>query len=126
MKTRLKYIILFILIFLTEVYIALYVHDDLVRPYIGDMLVVVLIYFFIKAVLPRKNMLLPVYIFLFAVCVELLQLFNLPEILNIQNRAVKIILGSTFDIRDIACYLAGCLLLYIPEMLIHRKSNSVQ
>ena len=43
MKKRIFYIISFLVIFCIEVLIALYVRDNFVRPYIGDVLVVVLV-----------------------------------------------------------------------------------
>ena len=42
MKKRFFYIISFLVIFCIEVLIALYVRDCFIRPYVGDMLVVVL------------------------------------------------------------------------------------
>ena len=47
MKKRFFYIISFLLIFCIEVLIALYVRDNFIRPYVGDMLVVVLVYSFV-------------------------------------------------------------------------------
>ena len=43
MKKRIFYIISFLVIFCIEVLIALYVRDRFIRPYVGDMLVVVLV-----------------------------------------------------------------------------------
>ena len=48
MKKRIFYIISFLVIFCIEVLIALYVCDNFVRPYIGDVLVVVLVYSFVR------------------------------------------------------------------------------
>ena len=36
------------LLFLTEVFIALYINDAFIRPYGGDILVVLLVYYFLK------------------------------------------------------------------------------
>ena len=56
--------------------------------------------------------------FLFAVCVEVLQYFRLVELLGLQAfRAARIILGSVFDLKDIACYGVGCLGLALFEQL---------
>lgn len=44
MKKRIFYIISFLVIFCIEVFIALYVRDSFIRPYMGDALVVVLVY----------------------------------------------------------------------------------
>ena len=101
--------------FLIDLIIALHVHDRIIRPYIGDMLVVV--YCFVRVFVPRGMKRLPLYVFLFAVCVEVLQYFRLAEMLRLQgNAAARIILGSVFDWKDIACYGAGCLLIQIFEI----------
>ena len=45
------------------------------------------------------------------------QYFRLAELLGLQgNTAARIILGSVFDWKDIACYGAGCLLIQIFEI----------
>ena len=81
------------------------------------MLVVVLVYCFVRVFVPRGLKRLPLYVFLFAVCVEVLQYFRLAELLGLQgNTAARIILGSVFDWKDIACYGAGCLLIQIFEI----------
>lgn len=111
-----KFLIVFIIVFITEAVIAVYVHDNIIRPYIGDVLVVVLIYCFIKVFIQNKTKLLPLYIFIFAVLVEIGQYFNLAGLLGLRdNRIAKIIIGSTFDIKDIICYLIGCVGLYMFE-----------
>ena len=47
MKKRIFYIISFLVIFCIEVFIALYIRDSFIRPYMGDALVVVLVYSFV-------------------------------------------------------------------------------
>ena len=44
---RRSYFSFFVLLFIIEVLIALFVNDRLIRPYVGDFLVVILIYCFI-------------------------------------------------------------------------------
>lgn len=115
-KKRWKYLAAFILIFIIEAAIALWVHDRFIRPYIGDVLVVVLVYCFVRIFFPEGIRRLPLYVFLFAACVEVLQYFNLVGLLGLQGcRAARIILGSVFDWKDIACYGAGCLILQWME-----------
>ena len=65
MKKRFFYIISFLLIFCIEVLIALYVRDNFIRPYVGDMLVVVLVYSFARIFLPTGIPRMPFYVFLF-------------------------------------------------------------
>ena len=115
MKLSIRYLAAFILVLLAEILIALFVHDRIVRPYIGDVLVMVLMYTFIKIFLRREHRLLPVYLFVFAALVEVLQYFRLAELLGVENTVLSIIFGSTFDTRDILCYLAGSVLLLLWE-----------
>ena len=117
MKKRFFYIISFLLIFCIEVVIALYVRDNFIRPYVGDMLVVVLVYSFVRIFLPTGIPRMSFYVFLFACFVEVLQYFRLVETLGITNRAARIILGSTFDWADIACYAVGCVFIVLFERI---------
>ncbi len=121
MKMRTGYAVITVLLLIAEVLIALYVHDDFVRPYVGDALVVVVIYSFIRIWLPEKIPLLPLYVFLFAVFVEFMQYFDLLTLLGLEeNRFFRILLGATFDFKDIICYGAGCLSLGIWEWIYYR------
>lgn len=116
MKKRLVYLLIFILLLAVEIFIALFVHDRFVRPYIGDLLVVIVLYFLIRIFLPEGCRWLPVIIFLFATGVEILQYFRLVERLGLSDsRLMRVILGSVYDFRDILCYGAGCMLLQIGQ-----------
>lgn len=117
-QLRIKYGIAFVLLLLIEVIIALYVHDSFIRPNVGDMLVVILVYCFTRIFIPEKCRLLPLYVFLFAAGVEVLQYFKLVHVLGLEdNRFLRIVLGSVFDLKDIACYGAGCILLEVFERI---------
>ena len=65
-KLRIIYAIAFVLLFLTEVYIGLYVRDRFIRPYFGDVLVVILLGCLVRILIPQGLRLLPAYLFLFA------------------------------------------------------------
>lgn len=116
MNKRIKYLISAIIIIVTEVFIALYVHDNFIRSYAGDILVVFVLYFSYKTLFPKKNKNLPIYIFIFSVIVEILQGINIIDILGLGDITfLKILLGTNFDIKDILCYLVGCVILYYIE-----------
>lgn len=118
---RLFYLTSFLILFLTEAFIACFVRDRFIRPYIGDALVVIVLYCFIRTFLPEAFRRLPLYLFLFAAAVEILQYFDLAAMLGLGgNRLARIILGSTFDWKDIVCYGAGCLLLFGYEWYIKK------
>ena len=108
-----KYLTYFIIIFILESFIAIFVKDNFIRPYLGDVLVIILIYCFINIFLKIEIKLLPLYIFIFAVIIELLQYINILKLLNLDNILIlKIIIGSTFDIKDIICYFVGMIILF--------------
>lgn len=112
----------FVLLFLIEAGIALWVHDQLIRPYVGDMLVVVLVYLFVRIFFPKGIRRLPLYVFLFAAAVEVTQYFDLVRLLGLWHcRAARIILGSVFDWKDIACYGVGCLFLWQVQKRLKLK-----
>lgn len=95
-----------------EVVIACYVHDRFIRPYVGDVLVVVVVYCFARIWVPQGVRLLPLYVFLFAAGVEVLQYFHLVELLGVGNNTfLRVVLGSVFDLKDILCYGIGCVFL---------------
>lgn len=117
MKKRLFYIVATLILLAVEVSIALFVHDNFVRPYIGDVLVVVVIYTFVRIWVPEKIRLLPLYIFVFAAGVEMLQYFRIVEVLGWQdNRFLSVLVGSVFDVKDIICYGVGCAILFVWEI----------
>nr|WP_314462454.1 DUF2809 domain-containing protein [uncultured Clostridium sp.] len=121
-QLRIKYAIAFVLLLFVEVMIALYVHDTFIRPYVGDMLVVILVYSFTRIFIPERCSLLPLYVFIFAAGVEVLQYFKLVQVLGLENnRFLRIVLGSVFDIKDIACYGVGCIMLEALERIKSRK-----
>lgn len=117
-KKRWIYMILTIILLTIEVLIALFIHDDFVRPYIGDVLVVMVIYSFIRIFVPKKIKMLPSYILCFAVLVEVLQYFRVVELLGLQdNRFFSVLIGSVFDRKDIICYAIGCILIVAGQIV---------
>ncbi len=122
MKKRFFYLIATVLLIAVEVLIALYVHDSFVRPYIGDVLVVIVLYTFVRIFLPDGCRLLPLWVFLFAACVEGLQAIHITEKLGLaDNRFFSVLIGGTFDIRDILCYAIGCAAVFITETFLRRR-----
>ena len=123
-KSRLIYFVIFILLFAVEILIALFVHDKFVRPFVGDIVVVMLVCAFARIFIPDKIRLLPVFATLFAVMIEALQYFDFVKLLGFENNPViSTILGRTFDIKDIICYFIGGALFFIAETVSRRKTD---
>ncbi|WP_336690325.1 MULTISPECIES: ribosomal maturation YjgA family protein [unclassified Chryseobacterium] len=110
------YFLATVFIFLTEVLIATKLKDIFfVRAYLGDVIVVMLIYTFIKTffrIEDNKKLILGILIFSFLV--EFAQYFNIAEKLGFRKGSLMyIVIGNSFSWIDILCYLVGCLLLFV-------------
>ena len=110
---------------LSEILIALFVNDNFVRPYAGDMLVTVLICSFFRVFIPKGAKLLPVHVFLFAAAVEVCQYFDIVKLFGLEgNRFISVLLGRTFSFPDILCYAVGCILFFGVEKTVNYFVNS--
>ena len=119
MKRRFGYLAAFFLVMLLEIFIGVFIRDDFIRPFVGDMLVTVLLCCLCRVIIPRLSPAIPV--FLFAAGVEGIQWFGLTEKLGLQGTVPGIIIGSTFDWKDIFCYALGCIAFAITERLLNKK-----
>ena len=114
-RTRLAFLAAAVLILAAEIYIAICVKGGFVRHYAGDVLAVILLYALARATfsVPPSN--LPLKIFAFAAALELAQYFGAVQILGIENKILKVMIGGTFDFADLLCYTAGCVLAGLYE-----------
>lgn len=118
-RKRIYYGVVFLILFFIEVCIALYFNDDFIRPYLGDILVTILVYYFIRVFIPNGIKYMELYVFMFAVCVEVLQYFQIVKLLGLENNTLaKIVIGSRFDWKDIICYGVGCIIVYCFNKVI--------
>jgi len=109
-KLRLKYAVPALAILAVEVLIALFVRDRFIRPYVGDVLVTVLLCCMARVVIPSGFKTLPLWVFAFSVLVEVGQYFDYAALLGLDGIPFfAILLGSTFSWADIVCYAVGCL-----------------
>ena len=125
-KTRLRIIygVTFALIFIIEILIALFVRDNFIRPYIGDVLVTVLICSFVRFFIPEKIKLMPVFVFVFSALVEIGQYFDFVKLLGLDDNVfISTLLGRTFSVTDLICYALGCIVFTLLDYLIKRKSR---
>jgi hypothetical protein len=110
------YFRLSVILFLIEVAIALFIKDRFIRPYLGDVLVVILIYCFVKSLVKISVHKAAVGVLLFAFCIEILQYINIVEKLKLQHNTVaKTVIGTSFSWEDILAYLAGILIVIAVE-----------
>lgn len=120
-RVRIAYLLVFLGLLLVEICIALFVHDDFIRPYVGDVLVTVLLCCLSRGVLPKLHPALPV--FGIALAAELWQWLGLTTRLGLDGTVLGIILGATADWRDVVCYGIGCLLFATAEYLLKHAAK---
>ena len=120
-RIRNFYIFLSVLLFVVEVCIALFVRDKIVRPYVGDILVTLLLCSVIRCFIPIKIKMLSLYVFIFSAFVEIGQYFNYVKILRLDNiKFFSVLMGTSFSFIDIMCYALGCLLFVAIEVLLNK------
>lgn len=103
-----RYFLATVILFLVEIFIAVFVRDQFIRPYLGDFLVVIFLYCLVKSFLKISIITAAVSVLLFAYAIEILQYIDLIGFLNLQNSEVaKIVLGNHFDWEDIVAYTLG-------------------
>ncbi len=123
MKNRLPYIIAFALLLATEVYIGVFVRDKFIRPYVGDVLITVLLCCLVRCAIGTKrsvkgSAILCGGVLVFSACAEISQYFRIDRLLGVEGTVLGVILGSRFDYMDIICYAVGCLLFFIAEFAV--------
>lgn len=120
MRFHKPYFYLTVLLFLIEVCIAVFIDDQLIRPLVGDILVIALIYCFIQTFwnIPVKRAI--VSVFVFACLVELAQYLQLVDRLGLRgNRFWATVIGTTFDWKDIVAYAIGAVMIGWCEKKSH-------
>jgi hypothetical protein len=114
-----RYLLITLLLFLTEVLIALYAHDRIIRPYIGDLLVVILIYCFVKSFLNTPVWPTAIGVLIFSYTIEVLQYFDLVSLLGLHDsRIARIVIGTSFAWADLLAYTVGIVILLFFERKI--------
>lgn len=123
-KFRRGYFLASLLLLAVEVFIALFVQDDFLRPYGGDFLIVVFLYCFLMGFLriSKKSILLLVLFIAFGL--ETLQYFDLVNILRfVDNKVANIFFGSYFDWVDVGMYSLAAVTIVAIEKTRNLKMN---
>lgn len=123
-----KYFFASCALFLVLVYIALFVNDQFIRPFLGDVLVVGWMYLFLKSFIKLQRYKLAHAVLFFSYSVEVAQFFDLVTILGLQHiKAARIIIGSTFDWLDLLAYTIGWFSIILIEyyrVALAKKKNT--
>ncbi len=124
MKLNPTFLLLSLLLFIVEVLIAIYADDDFIRPYVGDFLVVILLYCMLKSFFSFDYRYSGFSVLAFSYLVEGLQYLNFVDAIGLENsRIANILLGNYFAWIDILAYTLGIILVLIIEYF--RKGSRI-
>lgn len=119
-----RYFSAFLFLLLTECTIAHFHFNPFIRGFLGDVLVMLLLYSFLKIFIKNNEFPIAISVLGLAFLVELLQFLKLSEILKIKSKIMLIVLGSVFDVWDLAAYVIGFLLILLFERIFHKNTLS--
>ncbi len=125
MKKRLIYGLFTALLLGTEILIALFAHGP-VRSYLGDVLVVILIYTLLRTISPERpksRYILPSLILIFSFAVEFLQLWGFCDRLSITDKFLRTLIGTSFSVTDLLCYAVGIIPCFLYEIFIRKDGR---
>ena len=106
------------LLFVVEVLIALFLHGGIIRNYIGDVIVVILIYCFIKTFFKISVTKVALGVLIFAYAVEFSQYLNLIKHLGLEKSEIaNVIMGHSFGWIDMIAYTLGILIVVLIERM---------
>ncbi|MCG9964689.1 DUF2809 domain-containing protein [Shewanella cutis] len=121
---RKSFLIYAVLLFVIEVLIARYAPSGFIRGFVGDVLVVLLLFCMARSVVPVMNSKghlinrlchtpwLALAVLLFAFTIEFGQYWGLVDKLGLGgNRLARIVIGSHFDPLDLLAFFVGYLIL---------------
>lgn len=111
-----RFFLLTLVLFVIEVLIAVYVHDNFVRPYVGDYLVVMLLYCAVRTFINASPLKIALAVLLFAYFIELLQYFHLVDRLGLAgNTVARTVIGYGFEWLDLLAYTLGVISILLLE-----------
>ena len=124
MKARLPYIIGFLLLVAAEVCIGVFYFNYFIRAYIGDVIIVWVLYCLFRSFVPKKfsSYGIAVGILVFSFAVEFLQKAHIADILGVKNELLRIIIGTSYAPEDLWCYVAGTVVTILEIWLFKRLS----
>ncbi len=123
MKKRIFAACGFAALLITEIIIGAFC-GGFIRAYVGDVLIIPLIYCFVRIFYTRENKFLPLAVGGLGILAEVIQYFDFCGIFGIDKGSLLgIIIGSHADFKDIVCYSVGVVLIYLAESACRRLAD---
>ncbi|WP_185430802.1 ribosomal maturation YjgA family protein [Aeromonas jandaei] len=104
-NARGKYIVSFTVNLIVVLLIGFYGASWFWRVFLSDVIIVVLLFSFLKMLTPASTLKVSLSVLAFSYLVEISQYFNLVEFLGVNNKAIRIFIGTHFDWLDLIAYI---------------------
>ena len=122
MPKRAINLLIFLFLLGVEIAIATYLKTGFIRAYLGDLLVVILLYCLLMSILKpsvKTGLILTLAI---AFAIELLQLIDLTRFFPQEYKPLAtLVLGSHFSWLDLLMYVLGIVVAGITELVLHKR-----
>ncbi|MDQ3100933.1 MAG: DUF2809 domain-containing protein [Bacteroidota bacterium] len=118
-RSRIIHLMIALFLLCIEIVIAMRFNGGLVRTWLGDVFVVMFLYFLFRGIAPFPRPLhVGIGVLIFAFLIEFSQYFHLIELLGLHDQwMAQLILGDTFQIMDLVAYVIGIALALILDSL---------
>ncbi|MXV51828.1 DUF2809 domain-containing protein [Pedobacter sp. HMF7647] len=124
-KLRSTYLISASILLAIEILIALFCHDSIIRPFVGDFLVVILLYCLVKSFVQTDDYIAALGVLLFSYLIEILQLFDILNILGLKNSpTARILMETSFSWIDMLMYTWGMLVIWSAERMLYNLNSN--
>ena len=126
MKKRIPYIILLILLIVVEVVIALTQHNNWLRSYGGDVIVVWAVYCLVQSIIGgKKPVITHIGVLIFAFLVEFLQYIHIVDIIGLGDiEFFRILIGTSFAVEDLYSYALGTAIGIAGSLIYNKMKKS--
>ena len=117
MSKKNRFIFALLLLIICILIVVLFDSYPVIRGFLGDVIVVALIYNIIKIFFDIVPLKLCICILIFTYFVELLQCFDFVKLIGLsENELARTMIGTTFDVKDLAAYTLGAIFTYLIEI----------
>ncbi|MCY7420219.1 MAG: DUF2809 domain-containing protein [Chitinophagaceae bacterium] len=115
-RFNLPYFLFTVMLFVVEVLIAIFTHDPIIRPYVGDVLVMMLIYCFVRSFLNTPVLATALCALFFSYVIETLQYFHIVNKLGLKDSSLaRTVIGTSFAWTDLLAYTIGIAIVLYAE-----------
>jgi hypothetical protein len=124
---RSRYLLFLIALLVIEICIALFMHDRFVRPWLGDLLVAILLYCAAQSVFLARPQPVATATLLFCFLMESLQAIDIVKRLGLEEQPIfTILIGRTFAWSDVLAYCGGTTIVLLAEAASRRRRMAVR